>query len=269
MVSLMARASTADPGPPELERFLDQFDQAWRRGEPPRIEEFVARVPLVQDQARRKLIEELIKLDLEYRWRSGLARPRLEECVTLFASDQPAPVGSKVVNCCVAAGAALRKPTDGHLWAPGLIDTATTVKVSRKCTAEQDSRRVMAGCLARRQGRLGLASSSSRLRGPNLPRAGANPATAPASNCRPRSWPCLTPVCRASRSGHAELSGSSESVVCRLEKCPVPGSAGANLMAGGLANLVGITLCLQGGWCTAIKQRGDAACGPRWLDFRG
>jgi WD40 repeat protein/serine/threonine protein kinase len=52
----------------------DRFDEAWQRGAPPRIEDFLRDAhgsdgtPL-DETARRELLEELVKLDLEYRWR--------------------------------------------------------------------------------------------------------------------------------------------------------------------------------------------------------
>src|SRR5262245_66063243 len=50
------------------EALMDRFGQAWRNGPPPRIDEFLAAVPA--GGARRRLLEELIMLDLECRWRN-------------------------------------------------------------------------------------------------------------------------------------------------------------------------------------------------------
>jgi hypothetical protein len=60
----------------DLEPLLERFELAWREGAPPAIEEFVpAGLP-----GRRRLLHELVKIDLEYRWRRpGPDRPRLED----------------------------------------------------------------------------------------------------------------------------------------------------------------------------------------------
>ena len=56
-------ASSADPE--SLDRLLDRFDLAWQSGPPPAIEDFLP----VGLAGRRLLLHELIKIDLEYRWR--------------------------------------------------------------------------------------------------------------------------------------------------------------------------------------------------------
>src|SRR5689334_19798692 len=57
----------------ELLSLLDRFDGAWRGPTPPRIDEFLPPAPggaRARDAAlRRDRLEELIKIDLEYRWR--------------------------------------------------------------------------------------------------------------------------------------------------------------------------------------------------------
>jgi tetratricopeptide (TPR) repeat protein len=45
---------------------LEQFDAAWRRGQVPELEAYL---PPIGDPGRRPLLEELVKIDLEYRWR--------------------------------------------------------------------------------------------------------------------------------------------------------------------------------------------------------
>jgi serine/threonine-protein kinase len=68
----MTRPRAADvPVPAEksdAEDILFQFDQAWQKGPPPRIEEF-----LQNAAARSHLLEELVKIDLECRWRKKSA----------------------------------------------------------------------------------------------------------------------------------------------------------------------------------------------------
>src|SRR5262245_29140172 len=51
--------------PVDWERLLDDFDAAWRTGTPPRIDDI-----LPAGGNRRELLEELIKIDLECRWRT-------------------------------------------------------------------------------------------------------------------------------------------------------------------------------------------------------
>jgi tRNA A-37 threonylcarbamoyl transferase component Bud32 len=69
----------------DFDRLLDEFDLAWQRECPPAIEAFLpARLA-----GRKSLLHELIKIDLEYRWRGRRAgpagalpaRPRLEDYV--------------------------------------------------------------------------------------------------------------------------------------------------------------------------------------------
>jgi hypothetical protein len=51
---------------------LEQFDAAWRGGAAPPLEAFL---PPPGDTARRELLEELVPIDLEYRWRQARSRP--------------------------------------------------------------------------------------------------------------------------------------------------------------------------------------------------
>lgn len=67
---------------------LDAFDAAWQTGPAPRLESFLSRAG---GTARPKLLEELIKIDLEYRWRvsvpggdPGGSNPRLEDYLRRF-----------------------------------------------------------------------------------------------------------------------------------------------------------------------------------------
>ena len=56
-----------------LEELLERFESAWRAGTPPRIDTFLsdAAGPVSDPNALDALLEELIKVDLEYRWRSA------------------------------------------------------------------------------------------------------------------------------------------------------------------------------------------------------
>src|SRR5262245_10525834 len=55
----------------QLRQTLDRFEQAWQTGSPPAIEDFLPAPQSLDAPARRQLLEELVKLDLEYRWRRG------------------------------------------------------------------------------------------------------------------------------------------------------------------------------------------------------
>jgi serine/threonine protein kinase len=84
----MSHASSV-PGPlpdrwKDAEQLLFHFDRAWRSGTPPRIEDYLTR--LKDAGLSRGVLEDLVKIDLEYRWRqkpatSGPvpASPRLED----------------------------------------------------------------------------------------------------------------------------------------------------------------------------------------------
>lgn len=60
------------------EHLLDRFEEAWQEGRPPALEDVLAAVPASD---RRPLLEELVKIDLEYRWRGAgsFDRPPLLE----------------------------------------------------------------------------------------------------------------------------------------------------------------------------------------------
>jgi serine/threonine-protein kinase len=55
----------------QLDAVLYEFDRAWQSGSVPRIDEFLARVPPAGSLTRRRLLEELITIDLDYRWRNA------------------------------------------------------------------------------------------------------------------------------------------------------------------------------------------------------
>lgn len=56
--------------PITLETQLDAFDVAWQNAPAPRLEAFFAIAPALE---RPRLLEELVKIDLEYRWRQAVA----------------------------------------------------------------------------------------------------------------------------------------------------------------------------------------------------
>src|SRR5262245_39038127 len=80
----MALARPPDgPSHSDPEEVLYRFDQAWLSGVAPRIDEFLP----AEGAARRELLEELVKIDLECRWRlaaPGEPRPRLEDYATRY-----------------------------------------------------------------------------------------------------------------------------------------------------------------------------------------
>jgi WD40 repeat protein/tRNA A-37 threonylcarbamoyl transferase component Bud32 len=63
----MSQASSPPESARDAEPLLFHFDQAWRSGTPPRIEDYLPR--LKNQGEARKFLEDLVKIDLEYRWR--------------------------------------------------------------------------------------------------------------------------------------------------------------------------------------------------------
>ena len=53
----------------EIDPVLQRFEQAWQSGIPPSLGEFLSIQGVVEAPTRRRLLEELIKIDLENRWR--------------------------------------------------------------------------------------------------------------------------------------------------------------------------------------------------------
>src|SRR6516162_6293235 len=83
----MTRGPMADaplPGDPEYLPY--QFDQAWREGSSPDLAAFL---PASNEAARRQVLEELIKIDLEYRWQQSSSRPELRRSVEEYAALYP------------------------------------------------------------------------------------------------------------------------------------------------------------------------------------
>jgi serine/threonine protein kinase len=81
----------------QRKKLLAEFDQAWRKGPPPLIEDAFpadAKGLVASDSAWRELLEELVKIDLGYRWRAPAQtvgcsawraeRPRLEDYVARY-----------------------------------------------------------------------------------------------------------------------------------------------------------------------------------------
>jgi tRNA A-37 threonylcarbamoyl transferase component Bud32 len=90
-------------GAEDLDRLLDGFESAWQRGAPPAIPDLLpptAGPEAAADPRRRELLQELIKIDLEYHWRRAdapadggppPARPRLEDYVEQLPELGPLP----------------------------------------------------------------------------------------------------------------------------------------------------------------------------------
>jgi len=95
-----ATGSTPKTGQ-DLADIMARFESAWRSGLPPPIEDFLPaarRAASAMDQGQRELLEQLVKIDLEFRWRQGVPagytsalpeRPRLEHYVARFAALAP------------------------------------------------------------------------------------------------------------------------------------------------------------------------------------
>ena len=64
----------------DRDRVIERFEDAWQRGVPPAIAEFLPAFAGGEPDDRRELFHELISVDLEYRWRRGVPR-RLEQYV--------------------------------------------------------------------------------------------------------------------------------------------------------------------------------------------
>jgi WD40 repeat protein/serine/threonine protein kinase len=75
--------------PPEYEKLLRDFDHAWQAGKAPPLADVLAAVP---PESRRSLLQELISIDIEYRWQKTASSPppRLEEYAAEFSELGPA-----------------------------------------------------------------------------------------------------------------------------------------------------------------------------------
>jgi eukaryotic-like serine/threonine-protein kinase len=92
----MAQQLSSDDSGQQVEALLCRFDQSWRSGMVPRIEDFLPPAsgngPALSGPARRELLEEMIKVDLECRWRrpgGSDVRPRLQDYVARFPELGP------------------------------------------------------------------------------------------------------------------------------------------------------------------------------------
>jgi serine/threonine-protein kinase len=73
-----AEANSPDVSQPfDGEELLDRFEESWQQGNPPQIEQFL---PLLGNPSRRPLLEELICIDLDYRWRDLMQQPGDGSC---------------------------------------------------------------------------------------------------------------------------------------------------------------------------------------------
>jgi serine/threonine protein kinase len=102
MSSLAAELlSASEEAPPPTEELLEQFEGLWRRGAAPVLADFLAKLPndIAGESAEpRALLEELVKIDLEYCWRqlqetgagAAGAPPLLEDYARQHAELGPA-----------------------------------------------------------------------------------------------------------------------------------------------------------------------------------
>jgi serine/threonine-protein kinase len=67
-------AKRSTPAAPGAEEILDRFHVAWRTGNAPRIADYLPSAP-PGDAARRALLGELVRIDLEFRWRLAAPKP--------------------------------------------------------------------------------------------------------------------------------------------------------------------------------------------------
>src|SRR5689334_7870768 len=88
-------AKRSMPAAPAIEEILDRFHAAWRTGSAPRLADYLPSA-LPGDSARPALLGELVRIDLEFRWRlaplkpaphnrsAEISRPRLEDYVRWY-----------------------------------------------------------------------------------------------------------------------------------------------------------------------------------------
>src|SRR5262245_36925793 len=90
------------PMEPAQERRIDQvcddFEDAWQRGQRPRIDDFLQRVDIAEQPA---LFADLLRMEIEYRQKAG-ETPRLEEYGLQFPAPQVSlgggPAGTPAVS---------------------------------------------------------------------------------------------------------------------------------------------------------------------------
>ena len=56
----------------QIDRVCDRFEEAWKAGQEPRIEDYLGLDPAIEQSGfRARLLVELVMVDLEHRWQSG------------------------------------------------------------------------------------------------------------------------------------------------------------------------------------------------------
>src|SRR5262245_41349503 len=84
---------------PNAERLLKDFEEAWRKGAPPRLEAFLS--PLARSEPlrgpRQEFLKELIRLDLEYRWQNAAPRGGKPWLVEEYARRYPELPGAEPI----------------------------------------------------------------------------------------------------------------------------------------------------------------------------
>src|SRR5262249_53011457 len=84
----------------EFGQLVADFDRTWLNGSAPRIEDYLAHARKPEAPLPQGFLEELVKIDLEYRWREHTTiaagngwnkeRPRLEDYVARYPELGPA-----------------------------------------------------------------------------------------------------------------------------------------------------------------------------------
>lgn len=73
----------------QIDEVCDRFEAAWKEGQPPQIGEYLAIDPTADDSPpRRRLLIELVMIDLEYRWQGAFQRPPTGQAATKAADPQ-------------------------------------------------------------------------------------------------------------------------------------------------------------------------------------
>src|SRR5262249_41870895 len=72
----MQPAKSPGPASFDMEAVLVRFEEAWRKGSPPEINQFMP-ADSAKDPSYRHLLDELLKIDLNYRWsrKSPVGKP--------------------------------------------------------------------------------------------------------------------------------------------------------------------------------------------------
>jgi hypothetical protein len=91
----MADVTSQEPGSSETRatrELLDDFEAAWANGPPPSVAAFLARAgSLASEPAGKQLLTELVKIDLEFRWRHAASSPFPPEAVSSPDGLPPRP----------------------------------------------------------------------------------------------------------------------------------------------------------------------------------